>query len=186
MKGDFMSKQLLILRHGKSDWGVDVCDFNRPLKKRGKRAAQRIGLWLQQQSQVPDYIVSSPAKRARDTAKKICQAIGLKGQQVHDDSRLYAAQLRGLLSVLADSPVNARQVLLVGHNPGLEELLEYLHEGSIQIPDDGKLLATATLATLRMPDNWDSLPIGCAKVVSIIRPNELLSLDNVTDEIKPE
>lgn len=168
-----MGRQLLILRHGKSDWDVDCNDFNRPLKKRGKRTVKNIAFYLQQQNQIPDYIICSPAKRAADTAKKICQTIGLNKKHINTDSRLYAAGLHDLLSVLANSPIDAKRVLLVGHNPGLETLLDYLHKGYIQIPDNGKLLVTAALATLYMPDNWTSLAKECAKLSSIIRPGDL-------------
>ena len=168
-----MNRQLLVLRHGKSDWKVDVSDFDRPLKQRGKRAAQRLGSWLRQQNQVPDYIISSPAERAHNTAAKLSKAMGLTARQVHYDSRLYAAELKELLTVLADCPTKASRVLLVGHNPGLEELLAYLHKGRLQIPDDGKLLPTATLAVLTMPDNWHKLSEGCAEILTITRPSTL-------------
>ena len=103
-----MSRQLLVLRHGKSDWSVDVSDFERPLKKRGKKAAQRMGAWLQQQDLVPDYIMSSPAERALNTAEKLTKAMGLTANQVHYDSRLYVAELKDLQAVLADCPALGR------------------------------------------------------------------------------
>lgn len=167
-----MTKQLLILRHGKSDWDVDCNDYNRPLKKRGKRAVKKTAFYLLEQKLIPDYIISSPAKRATDTAKRICKALRLEEKQVNIDSRLYAAGLKDLLSVLADVPAEAIQVLLVGHNPGLEMILEYLYEGEIKIPESGKLLVTATLAVLCLPENWNSLSKGCAQTLSIIRPDD--------------
>ncbi len=168
-----MTKQLLILRHGKSDWRIDCNDFNRPLKKRGKLATKKIAMYLQELTQIPDYIISSPAKRALDTAEIICETMGLNKNQVHIDSQLYAACLKELFLVLADTPNNIERVLLVGHNPGLESLLLHLYEGNIETSEKGKLLATATLATLSMPDHWDSFPKGCAKLVSITHPAEL-------------
>ncbi|WP_428354093.1 histidine phosphatase family protein [Methyloprofundus sp.] len=168
-----MSRQLLILRHGKSDWGIEVSDFERPLKKRGKRSAQRMGAWLQQQKKIPDYIISSPAERARNTAEKLAKAMGLRAHQVHYDSRLYAASLSHLQSALADCPRDAERVLLIGHNPELESLIEFLSKETVSIPEDGKLLPTATLATFDMPDNWIELSKGCAKLLSITRPTDL-------------
>lgn len=168
-----MSRQLLVLRHGKSDWSTEVSDFQRPLKKRGKKAAQRMGAWLQQQNLIPDYIISSPAERAHNTAEKLTKAMGLTTQHIHYDPRLYAAELEDLKAVLADCPATAQRVLLIGHNPGLETLLETLHKEDLQRADDGKLLATATLALLEMPDIWDSLPNGCANILSITRPAAL-------------
>ncbi len=168
-----MSKQLLVLRHGKSDWEFNVSDFDRSLKKRGEQDSQRMGLWLQQQNLVPDYIISSPAKRAKTTAEMLTEAMGLTAKRVHHESRLYAADLNNLKAVLSDCPQQANRVLLVAHNPGLEELIEYLHKNHLQIPEDGKLLPTATLAVLAMPDDWHSLPQSCAKVLSITRPADL-------------
>jgi phosphohistidine phosphatase len=67
-----MTRELLLLRHGKSDWSTGVDDYHRPLKDRGKRDAQRIGVWLAQQKMIPDLIVTSSAERALVTAQKAC------------------------------------------------------------------------------------------------------------------
>lgn len=64
-----MKYELLLLRHGKSDWSTGDDDFHRPLKDRGKHAAQRIGVWLAQQKRIPDIIISSPAERALNSAQ---------------------------------------------------------------------------------------------------------------------
>jgi len=168
-----MSRQLLVMRHGKSDWSVDVSDFDRPLKNRGKRAAQLMGSWLLQRDLIPDYILSSPAVRAKNTAEKLSKAMGLSAQHVHFDARLYGAELTYLKSALANCPVHAQRVLLIGHNPELESLLMFLNNDNLPDPDDGKLLPTATLAIFNMPDTWGGLSKNCAKLVSIIRPSEL-------------
>jgi phosphohistidine phosphatase len=168
-----MSRQLLILRHGKSDWSVEHSDFNRPLKTRGKRASQRMGLWLQQQGLIPDYILSSPAARAKNTAEIITKAMDLTTQQIHYDPQLYAANLSPLKNALALCPNDSKRVLLIGHNPELESLLVFLNKGRLLSPDDGKLLPTATLAIFAMPDNWNALSKGCGKLLSITRPKDL-------------
>ena len=168
-----MTRELLLLRHGKSDWSVGVDDFYRPLKDRGKRAAQRVGVWLAQQNLVPDVIVSSPAERALVTAEKACKAMGNGAQDIQKDERIYEAGLGDLLKVLADCPADAGRVMLVGHNPGLEELLEWLVIDSVPVPEDGKLLPTATLARLQMPADWGALIAGCAQLHSITRPGLL-------------
>jgi phosphohistidine phosphatase len=168
-----MTRELLILRHGKSDWGAGTDDFRRPLKDRGKRGAQRIGVWLAQQGLLPDYVVSSPAERALVTAEKTCKVLGLGVQLIHGDRAVYAAGLQDLLQVLAACPDTAQRVLLVGHNPGLEQLLEYLLAGQVPDTDDGKLLPTATLARLAMPADWRRLASGSAVLQSITRPASL-------------
>ena len=161
-----MSRELWLLRHGKSDRNIAVEDFDRPLKKRGKRAAERIGTWLQQQRLIPDWIVSSPARRALATAKIVHKAIAVEGEVITQDKRLYQEGFERLKTVLAECPTEARRVLLVGHNPELEDLLIHL-AGAANLPDTDKLLPTAALARLIMPDDWAHLEAGCARLLSI-------------------
>lgn len=168
-----MSRELLILRHGKSDWSVDVDDFHRPLEDRGKRGAQRMAIWLQRQGLTPDYVISSPAERALVTAEKTCKAMGMSAEVIKQEKRAYEADLDDLLDILSDCPKKARRVMLVGHNPGLEQLLLYLAGTVVDLPEDAKLLPTATLARLVMPDSWKKLGSGCASLESITRPNTL-------------
>jgi phosphohistidine phosphatase len=168
-----MTRELLLLRHGKSDWSTGVDDFDRPLIDRGKRSAQRVGAWLAQQDMVPDVIVTSPAERALLTAQKACKAMGYGDQGIYMDKRIYAADLDALLEVLAECPADAARIMLVGHNPGLEELLVWLASEAVSVPEDGKLLPTGTLARLQMPADWGALTAGCARLVSITRPATL-------------
>jgi phosphohistidine phosphatase len=168
-----MKRELLILRHGKSDWSVGVEDFQRPLNGRGKRDARRMGGWMLQQDLVPDHIVSSPAERALLTARKVCKAMGMGSGAIRRDRRVYAAGVDELLGALGDCPEAAHRVMLVGHNPGLEELLGYLAGGGVPEPDDGKLLPTATLARLITSADWRDLGAGCARLEAVVRPREL-------------
>ena len=165
-----MTRELLILRHGKSDWGTGDDDFHRPLTERGRRSARRMAIWMVEQKLMPDYVVASPAERALATAQKACKTLGMSPKTIHKDLRVYEAGPEELLRVLADCPGTAQRVMLVGHNPGLEDLLTYLADAPIPLPEDGKLLPTAALARLRMPDDWNKLPQGCAGLESITRP----------------
>ena len=168
-----MTRELLLLRHGKSDWGVSSDDFHRPLKIQGKRSAQRVGSWLMQQGLVPDHVVSSPAERACATAAKACKAMAIGTRAIHLDERIYEAGLGDLRGILADCPRQARRVLLIGHNPGLEKLLAFLLPERIAAAKDGKILPTATLARLDMPDDWHRLTPGCASLAGLTRPAAL-------------
>jgi phosphohistidine phosphatase len=169
-----MPRELLILRHAKSDWDADAAsDFERPLAKRGKRDAPRVGEWLYREGLVPNLVVSSPAERARQTAVKVCKAMDYEKSEIRWEDDLYAADVKRLLGVLARCAPGARTVLVVGHNPGLEDLLHYLAGDEVPDPADGKLLPTAAMARLEMPEDWSDLDAGCAQLVGITRPRNL-------------
>ena len=169
-----MSRELLILRHAKSDWDTSApSDFDRPLAKRGKRDAPRVGEWLYREGLVPNHIISSPAERARQTAIKVCKGLDCNKNQILWEPDVYDADLDRLLGVLARCPAGSPTVLLVGHNPGLEALVDHLTGGDYGESEDGKLLPTAAIARLEMPDDWTTLEAGCAVLLAIVRPKEL-------------
>jgi phosphohistidine phosphatase len=169
-----MRRELLILRHAKSDWDGDApSDYARPLAKRGKKDAPRVGAWLYREGLVPDLVVSSPAERARETAHAVCKGVDYKRKAITWDEAIYEGGLTALLGVLARVPADAKTVLLVGHNPGLEELLIHLVGDDLDEGDGGKLLPTAALARLEMPDDWSVLGPGCAQLVNVTLPATL-------------
>ncbi|SFL86648.1 phosphohistidine phosphatase [Marinobacter zhejiangensis] len=168
-----MMRELLLLRHGKSDWRQPVSDFDRPLRKRGRQGAKRIGEWLVEQALAPDYVLSSPAERTVSTAEKCVRALGRKAPWVHTDKRLYLADAEVLLAALQTVPGDCQRVLLVGHNPGLEDLVRQLASMPPQTPDDGKLMATATLAHFRVTGEWSEVSWGAAELVEIVRARML-------------
>ena len=169
-----MTRELLILRHGKSAWPELVADYNRPLKKRGRKAAVTMGIWLHEQNLIPDWIISSPADRARETAEKLCKGIEINRHKflIFDD-RIYEASLDDLLAVLADCPSFKRRIVLVGHNPGLDSLLQFLSSQTLELDDEGKILGTTHLAHLHMPEDWQTLEAGCAELKGIFRPRDV-------------
>jgi phosphohistidine phosphatase len=168
-----LRRELLVLRHAKSAWNSDArTDFERPLAGRGERDAPRMGRWLRSEGLVPDHVVCSPARRAKQTAVSALQAMELDPESVVFDDRIYDAGLDDLLGLLAECPPSFRRVMVVGHNPGLEDLVFYLG-GGVPTPDDGKLLPTATLARIAMPSDWRALAAGAGRVLSVTRPKNL-------------
>lgn len=165
-------RELLILRHGKSDWSTNDSDFDRPLKDRGKRNAQKIGNWLAEHNLQPEIIISSPAERALTTAEKACKAMGHDISIIHTNKKIYEADVDTLLQVLSEIPDKTKRVLLVGHNPGMKDLLIYLSKELI-IPNDGKILPTAALAHLKINQSWQNLKPQKARIVTLIRPKSL-------------
>jgi phosphohistidine phosphatase len=167
-----MSRELWLLRHGKAERFDSSEDYDRPLKGRGKRDAKRMGEWLKEGQLLPDVVISSPAIRAITTAKIVCDVIGIDHRHIQQEKRLYDEGLVRVKSVLADCPATFSSVLLVGHNPELEGLLTYL-VNEADLPDNKKLLPTAALARLILPDDWSQLDKGCAQLLSITYPKSL-------------
>ena len=169
-----MARELLIFRHGKSDWGSGaLSDFDRPLARRGRKAVKHMASWLREQGLLPQRILSSPAERARQTALRLCRHGGIPETRIDWDAAIYGADLRALLDVLANAPGQHRLTMIVGHNPGLEELLEFLTGEAIEVPVGGRALPTAALARLSMPYEWKRLEPGCADLIGINRPRQL-------------
>jgi phosphohistidine phosphatase len=173
-----MARELLIFRHGKSDWGGDaLSDFDRPLARRGRKAVKRMASWLREQELLPQRILSSPAERARQTALRLCRHGGIPEARIHWHGAIYGADLGALLDVLANAPGQEPLTMIVGHNPGLEELLEHLAGQTIEAPIGSPALPTAALARLSMPDDWQRLESGSARLISINRPRDLFDGD---------
>ncbi len=169
-----MSRELLVLRHAKSDWNSEAeQDFDRPLAKRGRRDAPKVGEWLAGQGLAPEAVVCSPALRTRQTVTAVLERLDMADFGVTFDQRLYAANLEALLAVLGDCPLAARRVLLVGHNPGVDDLVLYLSANQPPLTASGKLMTTAALAHFALPGDWTRLARGCGSLVQLVRPKEL-------------
>ncbi len=144
-------KILLILRHAKSSWkNPGLADINRPLNKRGKRDAPRIGMLLREQDLVPDIILSSPAVRARKTALAVSMESGAESDiEIHDD--FYPGDPYSFLESLTAMSDQINKALIVAHNPGLEAFLDVLTGESARMP-------TSALAHISLPiDTWHEL-----------------------------
>lgn len=169
-----MTNQLMILRHAKSDWNSNAkSDFDRPLNKRGKADAPRLGQYLARHRLVPDLVLTSPAKRAQKTARLVCEQMNVPASHICFNESMYLADLNDLLGVLHTLPESARRVMLVGHNPGIDELLQYLVKERPPRTDKGKIMTTAACAILNMLSGWDQLSPHMAQLEALIRPKEI-------------
>jgi phosphohistidine phosphatase len=160
-------KTLLILRHAKSSWKFpDLSDHDRPLNRRGKRDAPRMGKTLKERGLVPDLVISSTATRAKDTASAVAKHSGYIGKRIRFES-LYAAEPGAYLEVIREQTDNYQRVLIVGHNPGVEEVIELL-TGEIHI------IPTCTLAQIEFDiEKWsDTLRrlTDRGRLVEILKP----------------
>lgn len=153
-------KQLLVLRHAKSDWADSaLADWQRPLSERGVRDAPRAGDWLRTHAIIPDVIITSDAVRARSTAQAVAESAGFTHDLVLEPA-LYLASPDAIIGVLSElSDDAAGTVLIVGHNPGLEDLIERLTGDQFPMP-------TAALAHLELPiDRWSDLDASVSAAV---------------------
>jgi phosphohistidine phosphatase len=144
-------KTLTILRHGKSSWRQEgQPDFERPLSRRGEENTPMMAARLTEAGIRPSLIMSSPAVRAWTTAKLFARAISYPLEFLHREDRLYLAGLDRLLEVIAEQDAGFNSIVVVGHNPGLTELANYLKPG---VTDN---LPTCGLLSLAIEtDDWD-------------------------------
>lgn len=138
-------KTLLLMRHAKSSWqDSELPDHERPLNGRGRRSAPFMGELLRAEIGAPDWILTSTAKRALETAQAVVSASGYEGP-LTITRRLYLAEPVTYLDVLSEIPEDRVRVLVIGHNPGISELLTQLTGETREMP-------TAALAAIEIPD----------------------------------
>lgn len=167
------SHVLLIMRHAKSDWSDHAAaDFDRALTDRGKRDAKKMGTWLKKKKIIPDMIVSSPAARAERTAIIVCRETGIDPAAIMWEREIYDASLEDLLKVIAGRAGNTRCLLIIGHNPGLEELLEYLSRDPPGTNNAGKVMTTAAIAVLDYGSEPISTGKASAQLMCLTRPRD--------------
>ncbi|MES2493315.1 MAG: histidine phosphatase family protein [Pseudomonadota bacterium] len=170
-------KLLGLYRHAKSDWhDARARDFDRPLNDRGRKGAAVVGKHIVEHGIAWQRMVASPAVRVAQTIE-IAAAATKRNIPVEWDRRIYLASSATLLDVLRDQPDGISQVLMVGHNPGLEDLIFDL------VPDDGRSplrrlveekFPTATFAVLELAiDRWDELDDNCGRLAHLVRPRDL-------------
>ncbi|RZK21105.1 MAG: histidine phosphatase family protein [Pedobacter sp.] len=154
-----MAKQLLLVRHGKSDWGnLDLKDFDRPLNKRGKENAPEMAERLIKKGFKFDLIVSSPAKRAKSTAKFFAEAYHVDDIQYEES--IYEANTNALLKVVNGLDDSADTVIMFGHNPGFTDLANELSDADIyNIPTAGMVLMSFPF------DSWKMVSKGTGDLV---------------------
>lgn len=167
-------KTLTLLRHAKSGWDDPVArDFDRPLNPKGRRAAQTVGREMKRLGLGFDHVVASPAVRVKETIEEVEGAFGSALAPAWD-RRLYLASAASLLDVARETPDDAASLLLIGHNPGLEELvLDLAAAGPLREEVEEKY-PTATLAELTFEvSDWADLAPGGADLTRLVRPRDL-------------
>jgi phosphohistidine phosphatase len=161
-------KTLLVMRHAKSSWDDErLADHDRPLNQRGLKASKRMGRLLRDENLVPNLIMSSSALRAMATSERVAEACGYE-KPIMKRPELYLAEPAGYVQTLHGLEASLDRVLVMGHNPGLEQLVETLTGKALRMP-------TAAIAQLSLPlTSWTELELGVvAKLVRRFRPKDL-------------
>lgn len=159
-------KTLCIVRHAKSSWdNPGQSDFDRPLNERGKKDAPLMGKRLRERGINPDLLLSSPAKRAYATAKRISREIGYAEEKIKTDNRLYHADSETILDTVQHLNNRYSTVMLVGHNPGLTDFVnEVMHACMDNLPTCGIVAARFFI------DDWKNIEAGSSELLFIDFP----------------
>ncbi|QIZ33569.1 histidine phosphatase family protein [Saccharopolyspora sp. ASAGF58] len=155
-------RKLVLIRHAKSSWPDDADDFDRPLADRGRRDAPEVGRWLRKHAAAIELVLCSPAARARRTWELAAPEIPAEPALKYDD-RIYAASARELLAVIHEIPPAVMTAVVVGHNPGLEDLTELLTGEPAE-------LKTAAIALLSSPAEWSEVAESWATDATYAKP----------------
>ena len=118
-----------------------------------------------------EAFASSPAERAKQTVYAVVKELDISKKEIHFNDKIYMASLESLLRVLGEIPKKAHRVMLVGHNPGLDDLLQYLVKDP-PLTESGKLLTTACLARITLPQDWIQLQRHCGSLIDLTRPRD--------------
>ncbi len=168
-------RTLYVLRHAKSDWGdASLRDFDRPLNGRGRKSAKAMGRELRERGLTPDLVLLSPSARTTETLARVEEGFGASFEKV-EESSIYLAETEELVALIRNAPAKSERLMIVGHNPGMHELVLLLANG----PRDLREEAAAKFPTGAMAEisfdvgDWSDVTPGSGFIRSFLKPREL-------------
>ena len=167
-------RRLMLLRHAKSARPAGVADIDRPLARRGRDAALRMGAYMRDEELFPDLALVSSARRTRETWDLVAPA--LEGVEARFEPRIYEAPVARLLAVLRDVEPNVRALLMIGHNPGFEDLaLRLIGHGDRSASERlSEKFPTAALAVIDFDlESWAEVAAGAGRLERFVTPKML-------------
>ncbi len=164
-------KTLYIVRHAKSSWSDPLADdFDRPLNERGKRDAPKMGKRLKEKGILPSLMITSPAKRARSTARRIAEEVKYKKDEIKEERKLYHAEEDVILDVIQKIKDKHNIVMLFGHNPGLTNFVNSLQDKEVDIDN----VPTCGIVAFQLNiDSWSEISWGKGTMVFFDYPKRL-------------
>jgi phosphohistidine phosphatase len=168
-------RTLYVLRHAKSDWGdASLRDFDRPLNGRGRKSAKAMGRELRDRGLTPNLVLLSPSARTTETLARVEEGFGASFEKVEERS-IYLAETEELVALIRNAPAKSDRLMIVGHNPGMHELVLLLANG----PRDLREEAAAKFPTGAMAEisfdvgYWSDVTPGSGFIRSFLKPREL-------------
>ena len=168
-------RTLYVLRHAKSDWGdASLRDFDRPLNGRGRKSAKAMGRELRERGLTPDLVLLSPSARTTETLARVEEGFGASFEKV-EESSIYLAENEALVALIRNAPAKSERLMIVGHNPGMHELVLLLANE----PRDLREEAAAKFPTGAMAEisfdvgDWSDVTPGSGFIRSFLKPREL-------------
>jgi phosphohistidine phosphatase len=168
-------KTLALLRHAKSSWDdTSLDDFDRPLAARGIKAAKLVGTELRKRRLAFDLVLASPARRVSETIVEVENGYG-KPLNARIDPRIYGVSEEELLSIIRETGGEHRRILVIGHNPTLQQLAADLaEEGSSEAREIADHYPTAALTIIDLPaEKWREVEPGSGRIALFLRPRDL-------------
>ena len=168
---------LLLMRHAKSDWGTFTADIDRPLNARGRRDAEAMGMLLQQREIIPQRMVVSAAQRTRETADQLLKYLPLNRDSVIIDRDLYLADRETLCEIIelytSGSARSGQRLLILAHNPGMDDAVQYLSASRPPLSGNGKLMTTSAVAYFQLASSDAVSKPGQGQLINLFRPKEI-------------
>ena len=173
---------LTLLRHAKADWGnPEMADRDRVLNARGRRASAQIGEYLRASGQIPDEVLCSAARRTQETLQRLGTEFS-QGPKVHIQEELYLASPHALLGAIESLGSKATKLLVIAHNPGIEELAFELSGRGAGSGSAGASMQngfpTAALAVFECEEPFEDIRYGAVKLVDFMTPKMLRDIDS--------
>ncbi|AHF00632.1 histidine phosphatase [Thiomicrospira aerophila AL3] len=165
-------RQLLLWRHAKSDWSdSSLADHDRPLATRGVKAAQRMANWLLSEKLIPEQVLCSSAVRTKQTLEFLTR---LQPIPTTFDSQLYHAEPDQILAIISKVNPDIKRLMLVGHNPGYEQLEKQLNaQTDHPAMQANKVMPTGAIALFEFDGDWQDCPGLSMRLVTLVRPKTL-------------
>ena len=165
---------LYIMRHAESDSpSSDTSDFDRPINNRGQKDTELIGRWMTMNKYFPDKIISSPARRARQTTELINEKLNFSKMQIEFDKSLYLASFDTLMECFHIYKNNLCSLMIVAHNPGLQHLINYLLYKSVNQTSTSRTFTTSSLAIFEYENRSFDLEADKYRLKEFIQTREL-------------